>query len=47
MAQITEKLIDMIFPTIKCEVLYRNSLIVLKANLDRYYEEYIKYISIN
>ena len=40
MAYITERVIGMGFPAIGCETLYRNSLIDLKAYLDRYHGEY-------
>ena len=40
MAYITEKVIGMGFPATGCETIYRNSLIDLKAFLDKYHGEY-------
>ena len=40
MAYITERVIGMGFPATGCETFYRNSLVDLKAYLDRYHGEY-------
>ena len=40
MAYITERVIGMGFPATGCETIFRNSLVDLKAYLDRYHEEY-------